>query len=329
MIDDSTHEKRLRAEAVDWVQLLDSGCATAADVEALKAWRSRSAAHEASFAEARQLWRSFAAAASRMSERGELAPLPLRRVKSPPVLSRRAALGGGIAAAASVAGLYAVTMPPLGLWPSLAELAADYRTTTGEQRRLALAGDVTMHLNTQTSIALQPPDGHVDRVELVAGEAAFSAGEHRGRSLMVLAAEGAVTATSGHFDVRRIGASVCVTCVDGDVQVASGAKTAALGPAQQVSYDEQGLGRVASADLELVTAWQEGVLIFRMMPLADVVEEINRYRAGRVVLINRRLSRLPVSGRFRIDHIEEIIARLDQAFGVASRSLPGGIVLLG
>lgn len=331
VIDDSADERQLRAEAVDWIQLLDSGRATVADIEALKAWRSRSAAHEASFAEARKLWRNLAAAASSMRERGELAPLSLpKAARSRPALSRRAALvGGGIAVAASVAGFYAGADPPLGLWPSFAELAADYRTTTGEQQRLALAPDVTMHLNTQTSIALRPRDGSVDRVELVAGEAAFSAGEHTGRSLVVLAAQGAVTATSGRFDIRRNGASVCVTCIDGGVQVASMAETAALGPSQQISYDERGLGRVVRADLELVTAWQEGVLIFRMMPLADVVEEINRYRAGRVVLINRRLSRLPVSGRFRIDHIDEIIARLHEAFGVTSRSLPGGIVLLG
>ncbi|WP_407180782.1 FecR family protein [Bradyrhizobium sp. STM 3562] len=329
MIDDSADERRLRAEAVDWVQLLDSGQATAADIEALKAWRSRSAAHEASFAEADQLWRNFAAAARRMRERGELASPSLPKVASRPILSRRAALGGGIALAASVAGLCAGADPPLGLWPSFAELAADYRTTTGEQRRLTLAGDVTMHLNTQTSVALRPPDGSVDRVELVAGEATFSAGERTGRSLVVLAAEGAASTTNGRFDIRRIGTSVCVTCIDGDVRVASSTDAAALGRSQQVRYDERGLGRVVPTDLELVTAWQEGVLIFRMMPLADVVNEINRYRAGRVVLIDRRLADLPVSGRFRIDHIDEIIARLGQAFGVTSKSLPGGIVLLG
>jgi transmembrane sensor len=83
------------------------------------------------------------------------------------------------------------------------------------------------------------------------------------------------------------------------------------------------------ADLELVTAWQDGALIFRMTPLASVVEEVNRYRPGRVVLIDRRLAELPVSGRFRIDHIDEIIVRLGQSLGLTSRSLPGGIVLLG
>ena len=46
--------------------------------------------------------------------------------------------------------------PPLGLWPSLSELGADYRTGTGEQRTIAFAGDVQIALNTQTSLTIRP-----------------------------------------------------------------------------------------------------------------------------------------------------------------------------
>ena len=66
-------------------------------------------------------------------------------------MSRRALLAGGGALAASVAA-YAVMKPPLDLWPSFDELRADYRTATGEQRRVTVA-DVDVRLNTQTSIA--------------------------------------------------------------------------------------------------------------------------------------------------------------------------------
>lgn len=315
----------LERAAVDWVHLLASGKATAADAEALKRWCLQSQAHAAAYAEASRLWRQFGPAARNLRRRGEisrgLAPLDLVR----PVVRRRAVLGAGLAAAA---GAYAVIHPPFALWPALAELRADYRTDTGEQRQLALPGDISVRMNTQTSIALRSAEGSADRVELIAGEASFAAQSAASRPLVVLAADGRTIASGARFDVRRMGPAVCVTCIEGGVRVEQRSDTAAIGAGQQIRYDGSGLGSVAMADPELVTAWQRGVLIFRLTPLAEVVEEINRYRPGRVILLNGALGRKLVSGRFRIDHMDEILLRLDQAFGAKSRSLPGGIVLL-
>jgi transmembrane sensor len=41
------------------------------------------------------------------------------------------------------------------------------------------------------------------------------------------------------------------------------------------------------------------------------------------------LGRELVNGRFRIDHIDEVLNRIEQVFDARMRSLPGGIVLLG
>lgn len=271
------------------------------------------------------MWKTFGPAASNLRQRGELASAPHRSFTG--AMSRRGVLGGGLAAASAVAA-YAVINPPLGLWPSFAELRADYRTSTGEQRELALQNDISVRLNTQTSIALKPSDGGADGIELIAGEASFNFTPGPQRSLVVLAADGRMTADRADFDVRRMGSEVCVTCVNGDVAVELSADVRQIGAGQQIRYDRNRLGDVIAADLELVTAWRQGVLIFRSTPLSDVVEEINRYRLGRVVLLSTALAQKPVSGRFRINHMDEILVRLDQAFGIKSRSLPGGIVML-
>lgn len=327
MIDDNPSQNKLRSEAVDWVLRLESGRVTAADVAALKEWRAQSAAHEAAFTDANRLWKTFAPAARNLRARGEISSALSKRVPAAPVLGRRAVLGGGLAAV-SAAAAYAVVQPPFALWPSLAELNADYRTATGEQRQLAVSSDVSVHLNTQTSMALRPSDGEIEQIELITGEASFVSRPGQERLLVVLAAGGATKTSRAHFDVRRTGQTVCVTCVDGEVSVTLKSQLATLGPGQQVSYDDHGLQGVAKADVELVTAWQQGVLIFRRTPLATVVEEINRYRSGRVIVTNSALAQLAVSGRFRIDHMDEVLVRLNQAFGIRSRSLPGGIVLL-
>lgn len=320
-------ESEVRREAVAWVQRLDAGRVTHSDLEALKRWRAQSPAHEAAFVDARRLWRTFTPAARNMRARGDV---PRELVPPKPghsALSRRALIGSGLAAA-SVAVAYAAVHPPLDLWPSLAALRADYRTATGEQRNVALAGDMSLQLNTRTSVALHPPDGRLDRLELIAGEASFLCGPRQARGLIVRAADGTMTTDQARFDVRRNDQSVRVICIEGEVSVTLGAQAAMLGPGQQVSY-ERDIGRTVPADIELVTAWQQGVLIFRMTPLAEVVEEINRYRSGRVILADRTLADMAVSGRFPIGRMDEILMRLNQAFGVTSRALPGGIVLLG
>ena len=62
--------------------------------------------------------------------------------------------------------------PPLDLWPSLADLASDYRTGTGERRNVDIGG-VSVELNTRSSLNVLPVDGSIRRFELVAGEAVF------------------------------------------------------------------------------------------------------------------------------------------------------------
>jgi transmembrane sensor len=327
--DESDALDPLRRAAVDWVQRLASGRATVADAEALERWRRQSPAHAAAYAEASRLWQEFGPAARNLRQRGEISPGLAGADRSRQAVGRRAVFGGALAAA-SAAAACAVVRPPFGLWPSFAELTADYRTETGEQRQVSLPGDVSVRLNTQTSIALRSSgeDAHADRVELVAGEASFATVSGADRPLVVLAAGGRTIASAAGFDVRRTGPAVRVTCINGSVRVELRAHAAAIGPGQQIRYDETGLGSVVTVDPELVTAWQQGVLIFRLTPLAEVVDEINRYRPGKVILLNAALGRKRVSGRFRIDHMDEILVRLDQAFGAKSRALPGGIVLL-
>src|SRR5450756_788782 len=126
----------LLEEALDWIVRLKTGEPTRADVEALQHWREQSAAHEEAFKTAARVFRHAGIAAR------ELADPPVAmdaartlRGSQPKILARRAFLGGAIAAASAG---YLVVRPPLGLWPSLEELSADYRTAKGEHRKIAV-----------------------------------------------------------------------------------------------------------------------------------------------------------------------------------------------
>jgi transmembrane sensor len=316
---------RYRNEAFAWVVRLFPGNATTADVEEFKRWSSRSQAHAQAFVEARRVWEASRLPARNVFDKDRAGAAVSRHADwTRSRIARRAFLGGALAASAAAAAYLAVD-PPLGLWPSFPDLlAADYRTARGEQRRVTLAG-ASIEMNTETSIALRPETEYADRVELIAGEGAFTTGS---RDIEVVAAQGRAWASRASFNMRRDGSVVHVTCTDGEVHIACGSATASIGVGQQVSYSRQGLNGVTVVDPSVVAAWQNGFLIFHDMPLNEVIAEANRYRRGRIILMNEELGRRLVNARLRLDRIEDVVTKVAAAFGAKTTSLPGGVVIL-
>jgi transmembrane sensor len=319
-IDDA---ETLKRDARRWITELVSGEATRLDFERAARWRRQSPDHESAFEQATQLWSDLGEAGRRLvGEEG--APV---WASPPSQIGRRALLGGAGAFATAIAG-YAAVSPPLRLWPSLDELRADYRTATGEQRRVMLSDQVSVRMNTQTSIAVPEAGVDIDQVTLISGEASFDMPAQPRKLLTVLAAGGRSTTELAHFDVRNIGSRVCVTCFDGQVRVERGGRVATIGAGRQLHYDGKGIGEATPVDAADAAAWRDGILIFRYTPLSDVIEEINRYRPGRVILLNAELAQRSVNGRFKIARIDEVLLWIAQVYGAKPRSLPGGIVLL-
>ena len=316
----------LREKAMDWVLLLRSGRATTDDADALRAWCRQSADHEAAFTQAKRIFRDLGAIGDKL-ERRNTQPYAARLSQgSRAVLSRRGLLGGALAA--SVAG-YMVVHPPLGIWPSLQELSAGYRTGKGEQREVAVSDNVSVRLNTQTSLSVLSA-GNSPRLELISGEAAVTTSRGPSDPLVVVAGNGQVSSTTAEFNLRCIDGVVRATCIDGSMTVVQGGRSLQLGRGQQVSYSAAApMGELASlADAKRATAWREKLLVFHDQPLADVVGEVNRYRPGKIMVTNTALGQRLVNGTFHTDQLDDFISQVRQLFGADVRSLPGGIVLL-
>jgi transmembrane sensor len=324
---DITENKDLRDEARAWLRRLTSGAATTADVEALERWRSQGPAQAQAFAEAALLWGMTGEASKVVLNRSPILADWANSSESAH-LPRRVFIGGGAALAASLVGL-AVVHPPLNLWRSLSELKADYRTQTGERRNIEVLGGVSVELNTQTSIDLRRgPDG-IDAIELLTGEAMIAKQDDSTSGFSVLAAEGRTIATNASFNVRKDGGTVCVTCMRGDLHVQYRQSVALLQERQQISYNARGLGQAGSIDPKIVTAWRQGLLIFRDVPLAVVIDEVNRYRPGKIILVDLQLGRRKVVADFRLDRLDAVVEFAARVMKAPVRSLPGGIVLLG
>ncbi|WP_422086132.1 FecR family protein [Variovorax sp.] len=324
---------QVQREAQAWLRRLASGEATQRDVEGFRRWQEASELHASAFAEAKRLWKvldpaiaqMMAAQPALLAEHRQATQQKARR----PVLARRAFLGAAMSAA-GVAAVY----PPLGLWPSISEWNADFRTATGEQRAVELADGIDLMLNTQTSVQRQTIDGRTIGIDLIAGETAVdlssasASSASAARPFRVVAGAGRSEAQAGRFEVRFLDGSACVTCIEGNVRVthAMGARTLQAG--QQVVYDAVSIGGATDVQGADVSAWRTGVLVFRQTPLAHVVAEINRYRPGRVVLLARGLADRAVSGRFAIASLDTVLVQIQRSYDLEARTLPGGVLVL-
>src|SRR5690606_26243437 len=126
----------------------------------------------------------------------------------------------------------------------------------------------------------------------VAGDAA--------RPFVVVSGGGEARAVGTVYSVRRRGAASDVIVIEGGVEVRSGGEAVRLGAGQRIAYGGDILGAVRTADSEAATAWTRGKLIFNRRPLAEVAAELERYQAGKVIVLGDGLGRLEVTGVFEL-----------------------------
>jgi transmembrane sensor len=308
----------LQQEALHWIVRLTSGEATALDADELRRWRAASATHEAAFQNAARLWNKTEAAVIGLEARAAARPAPRRLV------SRRALIGGGALAASAAA--VTIGAAQLNLLPSYAGLAADYKTAAGERTRIALPDGSVAELNTRSAIALRFTETE-RRVDLLAGEAVFEVAHAPERPFIVSAAGGMTRAVGTVFSVRADDRQTSVICLEGQIDVTK-VQTARLGAGQGVTYGPRGLATPAVADAAQALSWRSGVLSFRDEPLAQVVDELNRYRSGRILVAGEAAQQKRVSGIVHLDRQDEILRHIESSLGLRVTPIFGGIVLI-
>jgi len=211
----------------------------------------------------------------------------------------------------------------------------NYAAGTGEQRTVHLTDGSTVVLNSRSRIRVLYSERERD-VELVEGQALFSVAKDHVRPFVVQSAGTRVRAVGTQFDVYRKATGTQVTVVEGRVAVFAPApgnvgvegeipfsSTEALSshedrlPApftagdsvgeaspvlvstgEQVTVTNQEVPEPRPADLRAATAWTQRKLVFDMTPLAEVVQEFNRYNTRKLVVSDAALVEFHVTGIF-------------------------------
>jgi transmembrane sensor len=310
----------VQRQAIDWLVRMGTDSPASRDQADLERWRAQSPDHEAAWQRASL----FGAELKALPYPAEILASNVTALLRRPRVDRRTVLfGSSVAAVAATVAL--LVEPPMGLWPSLAELTADHRTGTGQRLAFAPAPGVNVELNTRTSLSVAKAGR---AVALIDGEAFLSVADQK-TPFEVDAANVTVQATGAHFAVRSLDGGLSVICADGNVSCAHAGRLLEVHPGEQLTLSSTGTIVRSRPDLSIALAWRRGLLIFDGTPLNQAVHEINRYFPGRLILTGSAATSRPVSGIFHIDHIDLAVVQIEQLAGVSATYLPGGLVLIG
>lgn len=304
MISQGPHERSIREAAAEWAVLLSDGEPDEQRHEALQHWLQADVRHAEALAFAQRTWQA-------------LATLPAERHSSP---RRAAPVMGGARSAAGRRSRWrrwsaaACLLLALGVGVEqrdrlLLPLLADHRTVTGEVRSLILDDGSEVILDSSSAIRVDFSPAQ-RRIELLAGSAIFQVAPQVSRPFIVTAAGGSAQALGTRFIVdRQDDQRAWVGVLEHAVEVRAAGQQRRVEEGESVRYSATELAGL-QVDLQRATGWQRGVLVFDRVPLQQVVEQLNRYRSGHILISDKALAQREVSGVFRLDALDSALATL-------------------
>jgi transmembrane sensor len=267
---------------------------------------------------------------------------------------RRPAMLAAAAAGVLVAGAF------LFLWQQYQPDV--FRTGFGERRVVTLSDGSQITLDSRSEVRVRyTADSR--SLTLVGGQAQFDVAHDVTRPFSVTAEGHKVVATGTAFDVDLLGPKLLVTLLKGHVVVLpqsaptvpwvpaaaptgagsatlAGAETLAasaagdamgriyLDPGEQLVMSSGGTAQVSHVDIERVTAWERGEIVFDNEPLASVVQRMNRYGPRHIIVGDDRTGDLKISGVFHEGDVDGFVSTIAAYLSVIAHERPDGSVVL-
>ena len=281
--------ERIETEAAQWVARLNSGEISDADRRQFSRWIKQSNTHRQAFFELRAIMTDVGNAIEKQS---------LTAGKHHARLSRLA-----LTACLLLTGTMAFVHYDLqNYW------LADHITSVGQQQTFTLADGSTVYLNTASAVKIDF-DHTLRRIELLQGEAEFVVAHDSNRPFTIAADGDNVTALGTDFSVFRNDGNLTVTVFENAVQVKRGQEPVAVVEQGRQMYLPKlsQHAEISEVGIEEARAWRNGKLVFTARPLREVIDEINRYRYGKILLLAQDAAEHPVSGVFAIRQLDKSI----------------------
>lgn len=289
--------------AEDWFVRQASGALAPAEQERFAAWLAADPAHARAYREVERLWADLGPAMEPCGAtgKGAAAPRPRRAGTTRRRVLAAGLAGGGGLIAAGIAG---------GSWfagPSL-------RAPRGETLHLSLSRGLGLTLASGSEMQTTPAQGAAPvGIRLLRGAALVEVGgqiggQFPGAELRVGAI--ALRAGAGRIALQCWTDQAQATCLSGAPELleaaSAGGRRLAVG--ETTTCDDGARPEIRPARLA-DSAWLEGRIICENTPLHRLVEDLDRNRAGRL-LLDPAVRDLRVTGSFRTDAAEEAVVAL-------------------
>jgi len=167
---------------------------------------------------------------------------------------------------------------------------------------------------------------NVRRIELLQGEVMITTAQDPApthRPFIVQTRHGTARALGTHFSVRVGEQSSRVAVVDGAVEMLPqhASRGLILKAGEQSAFGSDSVAALAPLDVGALS-WETGMLLAQQMRLADLLEELGRYRHG-VLRCDASVAGLSVSGAFPLRDTDASLRLLQETLPVTISSLTG------
>jgi transmembrane sensor len=299
--------------AGEWIyRLRDCDAQT---TEAFERWKEAHPGHAFAFAELQTIFSAGGDAARDVNRNGPSAGLPRRS-------HGWRYFAVGIAACLALALL-------VPLLPMLGYLGADVTSGAGEVRAVRLADGSRITLNSKSALDTEI-SANGRNVRLRGGEAYFEVAKDPSRPFTVQAGHALVRVLGTKFNIRIDDELTTISVTEGRVWVMSNThaeQALVLTAGQQALVDNSNM-RPQTARLDVVNSWRGRKLFFAETPMRLVVKELNRYRTMPLILTDRSLGNLKVTGVFSTSDSNEAVRNFERIVGTSSVTVPPGYTFL-
>jgi transmembrane sensor len=295
----SRRSAQIERDAARWIAHLHSDRCTDSDRRRFADWLARSSDHAACFEEASEAW-------------GDLQYMPAM----PREATQRTERVGGIHRRRLLGALGVTAAVGGGAFAWTAAAARTYETGLGERRRIEVEPGVRLDLDALSRARVSAGGGSITIEE---GRARVAI---RDRRTDIRAGACSFATGSAVLDIEcsRDGfRHLAVLKGNGTLRKSGEDRTQSISAPSLVRGPEMRLSSLDAAELERLTAWQDGRVIFNDETLQDAIMVMNRYDRGALRLQGSGVADLRVSGMFKLGDNGRFVEALTVLLPVSAR----------
>lgn len=183
---------------------------------------------------------------------------------------------------------------------------------------IQLEDDTRVYLNSGSTIEFPSKFSAGERRVKLQGEAYFEVAQEKGRPFYVESESLTVKVLGTVFDVKVYGEDrrVYTTLVSGSVEVTDRqGERKRIVPGEQFSLDTKtGRSSVTTVDVEVATAWKDGVFYFKDEPLEEIMKILARWYNLDVFYIGEQVKQTVYSGKMKMYvSVEDILRKFEKS----------------